>query len=53
VVFTEEKTHNQFTHLVTVSAPHEYPIKQVEGCIAREGAGAVHHRLGRDVVHPA
>jgi hypothetical protein len=35
VVFTEEKAHNQFTHLITVSAPHEYPIKQVEGCIAR------------------
>jgi hypothetical protein len=39
VVFTEEKTHNQFTHLVTVSAPHEYPIKQVEGCISHEGTG--------------
>jgi hypothetical protein len=39
VVFTEEKSHNSFTHLVTVSAPHEYPIKQVQGCIVHQAGG--------------
>jgi hypothetical protein len=41
VVFTEEKAHDHFTHLVTVSAPHEYPIKQVEGCIAHQAGGGM------------
>jgi hypothetical protein len=41
VVFTEEKAHSQFTHLVTVSAPHEYPIKQVQGCLAHKAGGGL------------
>jgi hypothetical protein len=39
VVFTEEKAHDNFTHLVTVSAPHEYPIKQIQGCIVQASMG--------------